>query len=367
MQPNDQNPSEQTNTEIPTVDTPTAAPEPAVPAPVEPIGQKGKKKLWLIGGVVAAVLLLGASVGAYYGIFLPNNPKKITADALTNTVNPEKFQSSRFEGEVSFQGGEISEAISSVSFEGGIDTNSQATDLKITANTAVTKVNLDIRTTDGKSAYVRLSGLNGLDQLLAAAAGDSVQGAMVAQFAPLLAEINDKWFELDSSLLGQAGGNISTGEKLSGDDAKRLGEIYKKHNFINVSKRLGDESIHGTPSYHIEAKVNKEELKAFLSEVKSANIKAVQLEQKDIDELDRVNFDKYPFDIWVSKKSRFITQLATSFEEQDTTYKLRIAMKDINQPITVEKPAGARSVLELLGGLYSQQDASGGSNPLLSL
>jgi hypothetical protein len=335
---------------------------PAVTSASSP--KKGKKKFLVIAGIVAVVLLLVAgSAAAYVGLILPNNPQKITGDALSNTVNPEKFKSTKFEGEVTLSGGDISKTISSVGFEGGFNVDGQAVDLTLTANTAVTKVNLDVRSTDGKSLYLKVSGLNGLDKLLASAGGSSPEAGTIAQFAPLLSQVNDKWFTIDQSLLGQVGGGeVATGDKLSKEDAQKIGEIYKKHQFLNVDKKLADQDIHGVPSYHIQTTINKDELKAFMGEVKSANIKGVKIDQKDIDELSKVDFSKYPLEMWVSKKSRFVTQLSTSFEDKGTTYKVRIALKDINQPVNVEKPANAHSILELLGGL-----TGGGASPLMNL
>lgn len=333
--------------------------------------KKSKKKLLVVGGIIAVVLLLLAgSAAAYFGVYLPRQPQKIAGEALANTVNSEKFKSTKFEGEVAISGGEVSKAISSITFEGALSAESQAVDLKVSAHTAVTKVNLDIRSTDGKSAYIRLSGLDGLDKLLAAAGGSSPEAAAVSQFAPFLAQLNNQWFTVDQSLFSQMSGSdvVSGNDKISDEDAQRIGEIYKKHQFLSVDKRLADEDIHGVSSYHIQATIKKAELKAFMTEVKSANIKGLKIEQKDIDELDKIDFSKYPFEMWVSKKDRFITQLAASFEDKGTTYKTRVALKDINQPVTVEKPADARSILELLSSLYQQPSAqSTGTNPFLSL
>lgn len=324
-----------------------------------------KKKLGLAAGIVIAIfILLAGGAGAYFGIVLPNQPQKIVQDALVNTTNTEKFKTSQFEGEVNFSGGEVSKVLSGVTFQGGSNAEAKSFDLKISLNTAVTKIGLDARTTDGKEFYIRVSGLEGLDKLLAAYGGgsSSIEAAMMAQYAPIINKINNQWYSIDQSLLSQIPGadtSVAT-QELNSEDTKKLGAIYKEHQFLNIDKKLADQDIHGVASYHVQATVNKEKLKGFLEAVKAANIKSMPLEQKDIDDVTKADFSKYPFEMWVSKKNRLITQLAISVEDKGTTYKMRVALKDINKPVTVEKPADAKSILELIGELTPS--LSGGSS-----
>lgn len=359
---------------------PSPAPSPAeqvaAPAAVAAVGsspKKGKKKLMvLLVAVVVALLLIGGVAGAYFGIYVPNQPQKITADALANTANSEKLKSTGFEGEVAFEGGEVSKAISSVSFAGAYDMKARSADVNVSVNTVVTKIALDVRTTDGKSVYLKVSGLDGLDKLLTSLnSGSGQSAAAMSQFAPIIAQVNNQWFVIDEALINQAtNGTVpQAGGALSEADAKKIGDIYKKHQFLNIDKRLADETIHGVSSYHVQATINKAQLKSFLQELKAANIKDLKLEQKDIDAIDKVDFSKYPFEMWVSKKDRLITQFSTKLEENGTTFKVRVALKDINKAVSVEKPANAKSVLELMSGLYGggagAASPTGAPSPLL--
>lgn len=316
-------------------------------APPQPSGKR--KKLSLIAGIAGLVLLLGGGgAAAYYGMVLPNQPQRIAQQAIANTIDQEKVQSGYFEGEVTFEGGDISKSVSGVTFKGA-SSKTGAMDLSLSVNSVLTKIGLDVKTEDSKTLYVKLSGLNGLDKLLAAYGGDSA-GSEVSAYASLIASVNDKWFTIDQSLLSQIGGEAATAvdSGLSSEDTKRVGEIYKSHQFLNIDKKLADEDIHGTASHHIQASINKDQMIAFLNEVKSANIKSLPIEQSMIDEVSKVDFSKYPFEMWVGKKDRFVTQLATTIEESGTKFKVRVALFDINKPVTVEKPADAKSLLELL-------------------
>lgn len=333
-------------------DMPAATVAPAAPV-TEKSGFLKSKKAKLVALVAGLVLLLGGGgAAAYYGIVLPNQPQHIAQQAISNTLNQEKVQSSSFEGEVSFTGGEIAQTLSSVTFNGASD-GKGALNLAVTANTAVTKINLDLRSSDSKTMYVRLSGLDGLDQLLATYAGGSndESAAMLTALAPIIAKINNQWYTVDESMLNQLGdgfGAATSENKVSEADAEKIGEIYKKHQFLEIDKKLADEKIHEIDSYHILAKINKDKLVSFLNELKAANIKSLPIEQNMIDEVSKVDFSKYPFDMWVSKADRIITQLATSIEEEGTTMKFRVALFDINKEVKVETPTDAKTILELL-------------------
>lgn len=324
---------------------------------------KKVKTLAIIIGI--AVVLIGGSVGAYFGVIVPNKPQRIVRDSLTNTVDIQKNTSAKFEGEVTCVTGDACKVFSAVLFSGAVNDKSNF-GLKLQAKTAVTTIGLDARSVGDKSIYLRLSGLEGLDKLLAAYGGDatgSEASSLVAGYGPIIAKINNQWYNIDESLLKQAGGaSIPTSsDSISKEDMQKIGTAYKNHQFIAVSKKLANEKIHDQDSYHIQATIDKTQLKAFATEVNSANIKDFKLEQKDIDGIDKVDFSKYPFDIWVSKSDRKITQLATTIKNEGTTAKLRLAIYDYNKPITVEKPAGAKSVLELMGELGTLNSGSNSS------
>lgn len=343
----------------PSVDTPQevapSAPSPVTPeAPVPVVAgspKKGRfsfsKKTKFIALIVLILVLLGgASAGAYFGVIAPSKPQRVIGDSLSNTLNSEKVKSAKFEGEANCIEGEACKSFSTVTFKGAASENGSF-DANVQFKTAVATVSLDARYLE-KSIYLRLSGLNGLDKLLAGTSASSTSGT----YAQLIKQLNNNWYVVDESLLKQMGGNnvsfSSSQDRLSKEDAQKIGDAYKKHQFIKVDKKLADEKIHGQSSYHILATVDKTQLKAFVTEVKNANLKDVKIEQSDIDAIDKVDFSKYPFDIWVSKSNRMVSQLATTIKQDGTTVRVRVALYDYNQPVTVEKPAGAKSVLELL-------------------
>jgi hypothetical protein len=326
---------------------------PVTNSPVAPATTKkrfSKKVKLLAVAIVVAILLIGGTAGAYFGIIVPSQPQRIVGDSLSNTVNSDKTKSAKFEGELNCVSGEACKSFSAAIFKGSFEQKGTF-DLNVQLRTAVTSIGLDARSVGDKSLYLRLSGLEGLDKLLGSFSGDAGSSSTTSQYAAVISKINNQWFTIDESLLKQAGGDVSLpteDNKLSKEDAKKIGDAYKKHQFISVDKKLADEKIHNQNSYHLQVKIDKAQLKLFATEVKNVNINGVKIDQKDIDEFDKVDFSKYPFDIWVSKSTRMISQIATTITEDGTTVKVRIAAYDYNEPVTIEKPQGAKSVLELV-------------------
>jgi len=386
--------------EVPSAETPTAevvqpesAPvdgpvvtDPVVPSaasiglpPTQPVSgselaKKGvSKKVKLFAAIAGLVVILaGGTAGAYFGVIAPNKPQRIVQDSLTNTVDSQKTTSGKFEGEITCVSGDACKTFSTVLFKGASNDKS-AFDVNIQVKTVITTVGLDLRSVGDKSLYLRLSGLEGLDKLIASYAGvekaaGNESAALAAAYAPLVNQLNNQWYTIDESLLKQAGTDVSlsgSDSNLSAEDTKKIGDAYKKHQFITVTKKLANEKIHGQDSYHIQAAIDKTKLKAFVSEVKNANIKNLGLEtlaQSDIDSIDKVDFSKYPLDLWVGKSDRKISQLATTISDKDNSVKIRLALYDYNKPVTVEKPAGAKSVMELISGLSG---AGAGSDSVL--
>ncbi len=331
--------------------------------PMQPVSgseiakKKGvSKKVKIIALIIGLlVILIGGSVGAYFGVIAPSKPQRIVQDSLTNTVST-KITSAKFEGEVSCVSGDACKSASALTFSGSAN-DKGSLDVKLQLKTVVAAIGVDLRSVGDKSIYLRLSGLDGLDKLLAGQGGSSQSSSLFASYAPIIRQVNNQWYTIDESLLKQAGGSVgaATNEtSLSEADAKKIGDIYKKHQFITVLKKLPNEKIHNQDSYHVQVSVDKAQFKAFATELKSSGIKTFNfndIDQKDIDAIDKIDFSKYPVDMWVGKSDRKVSQLATTITEKENTVKVRVAIFDYNKPVTVEKPAGAKSVMELIGEL----------------
>jgi hypothetical protein len=331
---------------FPSWNTPGKGKSPAMPAST--INPKPKKKALIVGIIIGlAVLLLGAgAAAAYFGYYLPNQPDNILKKALVNSFSSNLAKSGYTDGEFSIK--DAAGDTFSGAFNGGASVDGPI-QLQAEFDAGVTKLKAELRSVDGKTMYIKVGGLEGLPELLAATGDETVQA-----FAPLIGTLNNQWFELNESFLKEMG-SASFSTKLSEADRQKLGSAYQNHQFLNVKEKLADETIKGSSSHHFKVVVDKTALKAFLSDIKNAKLDSMPLTQDDIDAFSKtvstVDFTKYPVDVWVSKDTKQLSQVAFSLTAEDTTLAVRMTFFDYGKPVQVTKPEGAKSLLELMSEL----------------
>ncbi|HSX34768.1 MAG TPA: hypothetical protein VLF62_03950, partial [Candidatus Saccharimonadales bacterium] len=289
--------------------SPGATPMPGAPTPADiaaksfatdgaPTGMvtpKKSKKPMLIGLISAAVvcILLGASAAAYFVVM--NKPQNVLNTALVNAFSKDKVNSVNFEG--SFDVKPKGSNTVSTTFTGASN-NDGAFTMSAKVDAVVTTIKVDMESADGKSYYFRLGGLDGIDQLLGM--------ADASELAPAVASLNNQWLEVTQGMLKQlTGTDTDLSSKLSDADRQKLADAYKQNQFMVVSKTLKDESIKGKDSHHYQVTIDKTELKNFIAAVKAANISSMKLTADNVKEfnksVEKVDFSKYPVDVWVSK------------------------------------------------------------------
>jgi hypothetical protein len=321
-----------------------------MPASVVVSQRPRKRRLLVALALVGAVIVLGgASAAAYFGYVLPNQPQNILNAALVNEFTPGKVKTESFHGMVTLKDKD-NESVAG-SFKGSVD-KSGPFEVIGSATIATTKATVDLRSTDAKSFYIRLTGL---DALAASSEGDNTA---MAAYAPLLGTINDQWIEISESLLKEAGAGVDTsnGFKMSDADMKKVADAYKEHQFLAVKEKLADQTVAGKPSHHLRVVIDKQQLKGFISSVKAANIKALDVTSDQLKEfntsVDKMDFAKYPIDVWVGKTNRLIDQLSFTAKDDSGTASITYTVDDWNKAVKVEKPADAKPVEELLMELY---------------
>jgi hypothetical protein len=316
--------------------------------------KKSKKRMFITIIAVAVVcILLGASAAAYYVVM--NKPQNVLNTALVNSFSSDKVSSVNFEGSLDIKpkdGNTVNTTFT------GAGNNEGAFTMTAKVDAVVTTVKLDVKTVDGKSYYLRLGGLDGIDQLLGM--------ADAASLGPTVASINNQWLEVTQGMLKQlTGTDTDVSSKLSDADRQKLADAYKQNQFLVVSKTLKDESIKGKDSHHYQVTVDKTQLKNFVAAAKAANISSLKLTADNIKDfnksLEKVDFSKYPVDIWISKSDKLISQVAFQGTEAGSSYGLRLTITDYNKPVKVEVPENAKSLLEVISSILTSALGTGGA------
>ncbi|HJP96358.1 MAG TPA: hypothetical protein VJ843_03205 [Candidatus Saccharimonadales bacterium] len=317
------------------------APNGAAAQPIV-LGKKSRKKWLMPAAILASLLVIGAgSAMAYYGYYVPHQPKYILARALGNTLSKDKISSARYQG---------SYAVATTS-KGGNQTYkgtfSGYTDNKVfsmqgTVGLKVTTLKVETRAFVGDNAYIKVSGLTGL--------GDVLASSGLGDYSPYVTAINDNWIELDQSLLsGYSAAGAVGGIKLSAADAQRVQNMYKEHLFLQVNKVYSDQTVNGMDSYHYKVSIDHNQLYAFAKEVNSAHINGLpDLNEQTPSWMQKTDLSKYAVEVWISKDQMIINKISFSAPLGDVTVSSQVSLSDINSKTSVEKPSKSKTLLEVL-------------------
>ncbi|HEX7963811.1 MAG TPA: hypothetical protein VF466_04450, partial [Candidatus Saccharimonadales bacterium] len=331
--------------------SPTAPSTPMTPAAAglagsavpEGMVSKRSKKPLIMGVIIAVVVvLLGGSAAAFYMIM--NKPQNVLNMALLNTMSVDKVKSVNFDGSLDIKPKDGPNIGTTFTGSGNSD---GAFSVSAKVDALVTTVNADVRSTDGKTFYLRVGGLDGLSSLL---------GTSASSYGPIIASLNNQWIQINQSMIEQlTGSSTSLDTKLTAADRQKLEDAYKKNQFLVVSKALKDETIKDQKSHHYQITVDKDKFKAFLTAVKDANISSLKIDANSLksatDSVNKIDFNKYPVDIWIAKGSKLIDQVSFSTTSSDTTATVRLTIDDVNKAVNVVAPSGAKSLLEILSNL----------------
>lgn len=317
--------------------------------------KNGKRKKLFAGIALVAVLIFlgGGSAAAYYGYVLPNKPENVLLAAMAKTFDGATLQSYRIDGAAEISGSDIPKELHGISFSGEVS-GTDALSGSVTLETAVAQPKLQFLTPDGKYLYIKLSGVSGFEDLIQMGAAGTPYEELATKFAPTLEEVNDSWYTLDSSLYTNNENNLSKSlSEIVDTDFKKLAETYQQHTFLRVVETLPDQDINNASAKHYKLEIQKNELLDFIRANKDVSIGDTSLSDDDFAELEseisKIDFSKYPIEVWIDKKTKFLTQIQTSITEAGTTLTARVTLKDFNAAITIQKPENAKSLLELYG------------------
>jgi hypothetical protein len=329
----------------------------AVPAATMPASTTKKPKKAMVFGLIiaAAVVFLGGGAAAAYYQFVANSPTNVLQRTLANSFDDRKVKTVQFSGAVTVtEGSSTFEA----TYTGATDGQTGAFEASADVDVLLTKVKVDARSVDGKTFYIKVGGLSGLAGLLSV--GD--EAGMAAAYAPIIAAVNDQWIELNQSVAQQVTGSTLKADKLSEADRQKLYDAYKQHPFLSIKEKLADETIKGTKSYHYKVGIDAAALKAFAQAVKDAKIGSLTITDEEltgiVKSIDEAKLDATPLEVWIGKQDKLLSQLVVTAKDDQATMKLRFTVDSYNKEVKVEKPAGAKSILDMLSSVYTQDSTS---------
>ncbi len=329
--------------------------------------RKKKRRSIILGIAVAVVFLLGGSAAAYYGIILPNKPENILRSSLQKSLE-QKYVTATLDAEGK-TGSDPSYKINAI-LKNDVAAKASAIEMKITVSGFVFPVEGRLI---NNSVYVKIGDISNLLKIVGSL--DPSLDTLSQEFSK---KISNQWISVDSTLVKDAGIDKCQDElSLTQQDYKMLDELYAKHKFISVGK-VSSDTVNNSPAAKYELTIDDNTGADFVSElqnlpaVKKAN-GCVQSDSKqqvtgdqDISNQVKKNLkdnDKTPLTVWIDKKSKLITKLATQSTEQDKKNGITGSAQVVfdYKKVTIDKPTNAKSANDFIADLMQlyQSNLSG--------
>jgi len=342
------------------------------PGPASAAKPVKKRRRWFMGIPVLIVVLLAALFATYTQYYLPSRPVNIVKQSLVNSLYNNNINSLQFNSSFSMTTKSNNQTFSGTA--SGAYGRGGKFDANISIDAVVANLTISVASTNGHELYVKVGGLNGLSQLMGLAQSSGVAGA--SSLGTVFSTINNQWFVVNQSLLqsiessakSDTSSNFNVGN-LTQAEANTIGNLYHEHPFLTVQKSYPTATIDGQSSYHYQVVINPGTLKSFVAGVQSAKLKDVTIDETSIASIDntinKANFNKYPFDIWIDKSNKIVDQLSLAGDSSGDPYTITLTLGHFNQPVTVTAPANPESVLQLLtqlGPVLNSLMSSGSSS-----
>jgi hypothetical protein len=335
---------------IASVPATSQAPQSVVPQTTPVVTTGGKKKTPLFIAVIVAVLVVAGAVA--YGVYayMTNTPDYLLSKSVEQ-LGKETAIAARFK----FTSGSDNNG---VTFSGDIaargDQGSKSGEAILGIGTGNSRVTVSSRVID-ETVYLRFGSLNNLTNLVRSFSPAQASTYDSPEFKAALARVDNKWFSLTkdeiASVAQTSGSSAATGE-LKPDDLKKMLEIYNKHQFFKADKSHNDEVIDGVKSAHFTIKMDKANYKAFLNELKSANLSSIKVTNSDIDNADK-DVDEFAreaaVDMWVARDTKKLKQVKVASLDTSSPGSLTLTLVT-NLPAfdKLEKPSDAKPFSEFM-------------------
>jgi len=324
----------------------------ANPLPVT--SHKHGKKGMFVGLIAAATLLLlsGGAAAAYY--YVMNKPDNVLKMALANTLDLSKNKTTHFSGALTIK--DTSSGMNTQgTYQGEVNNQTGAFSLSGSMDLLLAKLGIDVRSVDGKTVYVKVDGLSELGGLLGATGTQSV----ASLYTQLIASVNNQWLEINPSITEQLGvASPLKDDTFSDADKSKLMDVYQQNAFLIVKQKMPDEAIKGAKSYHFKLGLDKAKLKSFVLALKNAKLKSLEITEAQLksfnSSVDGADLSKLPVEVWIAKSTKMISQVSVNVSESGTSVNFRFTVDSYNKPVNVEKPEGAKSLMEVITGFYTQ-------------
>ncbi|MCA9331281.1 hypothetical protein KC957_04460, partial [Candidatus Saccharibacteria bacterium] len=255
---NPDTPSSSTSLQPSTSPEPMDAPSAAQPGPQPTKTKKGRLKVAIIAAV-AAVVVLGGSAAAYFGIVVPNQPENKLKKAVENLSKQETL-TTKGTIKIDAEGTSASIAVNMLH----VDPAQKVALADFAVTVSGVTVPAELRYIDN-NVYVKLGDVSTLKALASGYADSQV----VDQIA---SKVSNQWIEIDQTLLKQASSSADTNMTCSSEEtftkakaamSESLGLATDDEAKAYTISKVSKEDVDGVGTTKLELSLDKTKLKEF--------------------------------------------------------------------------------------------------------
>lgn len=338
LPPNKNTPETTTPSQSQTGNGPTVTyPVRQVTEPTKP-KKRGLKALMI--AIIGVVVMGAAGAFAYLGVIVPNQPENVLKTALTNLISAEstvaKGDVTLKVGDYSFNpnfGFEIAEdGGSALSFDISVPSLEIAAEIKQTSD----------------DLYFKLSGIETLfDTWSSTIASYIADEAFISYLSERIILLDDEWLVIEGLVSSDNKQQVQTNEQAVID-------AFKDREIFIVKNEENEDEVEGRATRHFKISVDKEELKAGLADIDSAQLNQ-EIKDSIASFVDEVQLNE--FDVWIYKDTKEFARLGYQGDMgemlDDATYNVELTFLSFNQTATIIPPLEAADARELWDTLWS--------------
>lgn len=322
--------------------------------------KSGRKKIFIILGVVASFFLLaGGSAFAYFFYLQP--PEKIIEQSLAKFMAEKSYS---YTGSLDYSEENPSTILS---FEGSFDkTNPEETKSKLSASLNMSKgealldsfsAQIDMISL-GKIIYFKLGGIKSGTYLPA-----------------VLDSYSDKWIKIDpNSIKEMVKENLPESDSFiedqleqkssppTAEQTKEIEDAYVKSGIFKVTKKLPSEKIGGTSTFHYQFELDKEKIKQLIADIqkiKDPNISEDKLNtlNETLDSAFDNSLNSLEQEIWIGKWDWLPRKIQFKTEKSGKQTSFLFSVTEYGVSFEVKEPEDSTPLEEIIFGSLNQAKA----------
>ncbi|MDN5275656.1 MAG: hypothetical protein JWN33_305 [Candidatus Saccharibacteria bacterium] len=323
---------------------------PVSESPSEPVAEptppKKSKKAWIIGGIIAAALIVVSAVGVSAYTFVYQNPERVVLDAISGAL---QAKTTTYVGSLDFKDDSYAVKVSLDGKQDGIHAGTLAATVNLTSDDITASIKASVLMDQDGVFYVKIDDLR---ELLDKIVSESLAEVDLSDYDNIITLVDSKWVRFSPEDMGEVSEEYSKAQtclmnelkqfKENEDIRKEIAALYDNNRFILVKDSLGNKDINGVSSIGYNIEIDGKKVNSFykgLGETTLGKKIAACDKRFTFDDGETYNDNDKPqtLELWASQFGHELTELKVADKKDSAEYSGLLQPK-FNQDFTVTAP-----------------------------